>query len=250
MSSPLVRAGIFFFRYRNGLFPLLMAAGVLCFRPGFPAGSYFWNNALDLLGLALCLVGQALRMATVGYDYIKRGGKHKQIWAGRLVQGGMFAHSRNPLYLGNILIFSGLVLMFGAPAACWIGIPAIIFIYACIVLAEEAFLRSKFGAEYENYAARVHRWWPDLRGFSASVEGMDFRWKRILRKEFGTLFGCIFAAIGLRAWSLYWVEGDQARTEIIATALLLIPALAAYLWVRLLKKSKRLEEDDPATIDG
>lgn len=250
MNSLLVRIGNYFFRYRNRVFPVLMLAGVLLLRPVFPGGSYFWNNVLDLLGLAICLIGQSLRVATIGYDYIRRGGRQQQIWAGRLVQGGMFAHSRNPLYLGNILIFCGLVVMFGAPLACLVGIPAVVFIYVCIVLAEEEFLRAKFVAEFDAYAARVNRWWPDLRGFSASVKDMNFSWRRVLSKEYGTTFGWIYAAIGLRAWSLYWAQGQAARKEIVITLLLLVPAVLAYSCIRYLKKSKRLEEDNPATIDA
>jgi protein-S-isoprenylcysteine O-methyltransferase Ste14 len=249
MTSLLVHIGNFFFRYRNRIFPVVMAAGVLLLRPRFPAGSYFWNNVLDVLGLAICVGGQALRVATIGYDYIKRGGKGWQIWAGRLVQGGMFAHSRNPLYLGNVLIFSGLVIVFGSPIACAVGIPTVFFIYICIILAEEGFLRGKFGAEYDVYAARVNRLWPDLRGFSASVKDMTFRWKRVLNKEYGTTFGWVVAAIVLRAWSLYWVQRKAARTEIMATLLLLIPAILAYAWIRRLKKSGQLDEDDFATVD-
>ena len=250
MNALLIRIGNFFFRHRNRVFPLLMAAGVLLLRPRFPAGSYFWNSVLDVAGLAICLAGQALRAATIGYDYIKRGGRGRQIWAGRLVQGGMFAHSRNPLYLGNILIFCGLVVVFSAPLAYAIGIPAVLFIYVCLILAEESFLRGKFGAEYDAYAARVNWLWPDLRGFSDSVKDMTFRWKRVLHKEYGTTFGWVFAAIGLRAWSLYWVQREAARAEITATLLLLIPAILAYAWIRRLKKSGRLEENDAATEDG
>lgn len=249
MKSLLVRIGNFFFHHRNRVFPLLMAASVLFLRPEFPRNSYFWNNILDLVGLAICLAGQALRVVTIGYDYIKRGGKQQQIWAGRLVQGGMFAHSRNPLYLGNILIFCGLVVIFSAPLAYAIGIPAVFFIYACIILAEENFLRGKFGADYDAYAARVNRLWPNLSGFTASVKDMDFRWRRVLNKEYGTTFGWVLACIGLRAWSLHWVQGQAAHTEVVFTLLLLIPAAAAYLRIRQLKKSHRLEEDDPATAD-
>lgn len=249
MNKLLLRIGNFFFHYRNQVFPLLMALSVLLFRPRFPAGSYFWNNVLDCAGLVISLIGQSLRAATVGYDYIRRGGKGQQIWASRLVQGGMFAHSRNPLYLGNILIFCGLVMIFNAPFAYIIGIPAICFIYACIILAEENFLRGKFGAEYDAYEARVNRMLPDFRGFSVSVKEMNFRWKRVFNKEYGTLFGLVLAAIGLRSWSLYWVMREAARKEIIVTLLMLIPTILVYACIRVLKKTGRLDEDDYSTVD-
>ena len=46
-------------------------------------------------------------MLTIGYEYIVRGGRQGKVYAEDLVQGGVFAHSRNPLYLGNLLIIVG-----------------------------------------------------------------------------------------------------------------------------------------------
>lgn len=250
MRAFLIACGNFFFHHRNRVFPLLMAAGVLLIRPGFPRGSYALDLALDIAGVLVCLAGQALRVMAIGYDYIKRGGKKQQIWAGKLVQGGLFAHSRNPLYLGNILIFCGIVMIFSAPAAFAVGIPAVLLIYACIILAEEQFLRGKFGPAYDDYAAKVNRLWPDWTGFSNSISGMVFRWKRVLNKEYGTTFGWIVAAIGLRCWTLYARPDETHRTEIAALALLLLPVAGLYAWVRWLKKSKRLEDDDLSTVDA
>lgn len=249
MNHLLIAWGNFFFHHRNRVFPLLMLLGVALVRPGFPAGRYDVDVALDAAGVLVCLFGQTLRVLAIGYEYIKRGGKQQQIWAGRLIQGGLFAHSRNPLYLGNILIFCGIVIIFGAPLAFLIGIPAVLFIYASIIAAEENFLRGKFGAAFDNYSARVNRLWPSWRGFSTSTQGMTFRWKRVLNKEYGTTFGWVVAAIGLRAWTLFLASRELHQTEIHLLLLLLIPVAALYAWVRRLKKSGRLSEDDLATVD-
>ena len=246
----LIRCGNFFFRHRNRVFPLLMLAGVVLVRPRFPAGSYRADLALDLFGVLVCLAGQALRVLAIGYAYIKRGGKQKQIWAGRLVQGGLFAHSRNPLYLGNILIFCGMVFIFSTPVACAVGIPSVLFIYACIILAEEQFLRAKFGSSYDDYAGRVNRLWPNWRGFSNSINGMVFRWKRVLNKEYGTTFAWIAIALGIRAWTLHLASHAAHRTEIASLLLLLLPLATWYSWVRWLKKSGRLTDDDLTTVDA
>ena len=104
-----------------------MVLSVLLFRPRFPSGSYFWNNVLEWAGLVISLIGQSLRDATVGYDYIRRGGKGQQIWASRLVQGGMFAHCRNPLCLGNILIFLRVGDDFQRPARLYYWHPGHLF---------------------------------------------------------------------------------------------------------------------------
>lgn len=250
MSGALVGIGTFLFRYRNGVFPALMAVAVLCLRPQFPAGNYRADLLLDLAGLAVCLAGQSLRALAVGYVYIKRGGKQQRIWAGRLIQDGLFAHTRNPLYLGNLLIFGGLALIFSTPLSFAAGVPAVLFIYTCIIRAEEQYLRSKFGAEYDEYTARVNRWWPDWRAFPQSVRGMVFRWKRVLSKEYGTLFGWMVAALGLRAWTLHRTSATGYRQQVAILLGLLAPLSVAYLTIRTLKKSGRLPEEDPATVDA
>jgi hypothetical protein len=47
------------------------------------------------LGFVISLVGQLVRILTIGLDYIKRGGKKKTVYAEKLVTTGIFAHCRN-----------------------------------------------------------------------------------------------------------------------------------------------------------
>jgi protein-S-isoprenylcysteine O-methyltransferase Ste14 len=94
-------------------------------------------------------------VAVVGYAYIIRGGKNRQVYAEDLVTGGFFNHSRNPLYVGNLLILLGPAAHMERTAAYLVGVPFFLIGYSAIVAAEEAFLRRKFGAQYDAYAARV-----------------------------------------------------------------------------------------------
>ncbi len=246
MKTLLVRIGNFMFHHRNRIFPLFMVVGVVLARPTFPGGSYTKDAWLDAAGLLVCMIGQALRVVTIGFEYIKRGGKNEQIWADKLVQGGMFAHSRNPLYLGNILMFFGLVMILNSPLAYAIGYPAVVFTYYCIIMAEEQFLRGKFGAAYDDYCRRVNRLWPDLRGFSNSVKDMKFNWSRVIVKEYSTTFAWMISAVLLRAWCLYYVLGRTvAWPEIYKLLLLLLPIALSYLVVRHLKTSRRLLAERP-----
>src|SRR5437870_545724 len=99
----MIALGNFFFRFRNGLFPL---AYLLLFWKNPPV---FANETVALaVGLALAITGQLLRAVTIGLVYIRRGGKNRQVYANDLVTEGMFAHCRNPLYVGNFLIIAGL----------------------------------------------------------------------------------------------------------------------------------------------
>ena len=75
-----------------------------------------------------------------------------------LVRSGPFRFSRNPIYLGMVLILSGAALALGS-AAPWLIIPVFIGVIVRQVIAgEERKLTAEFGAEYLEYCTRVRRW--------------------------------------------------------------------------------------------
>src|SRR5512143_3353464 len=171
----MVRIGNFLFRYRNALFP------VLCLPLLIPARGVFASYpALMALGLAISLTGQLIRVLTIGLAYIIRGGQDRKVYAKNLVTEGIFNHCRNPLYVGNVLVIIGLGVMSNSPYGLFVLGPVFIFCYQCIVLAEEHFLRGKFGHEFDEYTRRVNRWVPDFRGLSKTMRDMEFNWRRVI----------------------------------------------------------------------
>lgn len=75
-----------------------------------------------------------------------------------LVQGGPFRLSRNPVYLGFLLIAAGLALRWG-DLWPWLAVLAgFLLLDRAVVAREEAYLRARLGAAYGAYAARVRRW--------------------------------------------------------------------------------------------
>jgi len=66
-----------------------------------------------VMGLAMIILGQGLRILAIGLSYIVRGGRMRRIYAENLVTDGLFSHCRNPLYVGNILIVMGFVFVSG-----------------------------------------------------------------------------------------------------------------------------------------
>jgi len=231
----MIKLGHFFFRYRNGLFPLAFAFALLVDQPAFPLGRHDLDTAFDLAGAAVAFLGLALRALTVGYEYIIRGGRNGKVFAETLVQGGVFAHCRNPLYLGNILIAVGLALMSQSTAFYLIFIPFILFAYASIVAAEEAYLLGKFGAEYEDYCRRVNRWWPRWAGFSRSIEGMRFNWNRVIVKEYSTTLWVIALLPAMEVWSDYRILGESELPPAPYLLAAVLAWLGLYLTVRTLK---------------
>src|SRR6185503_16529647 len=108
-------------------------------------GSMSLDHLIDAAGVLVALTGQALRVLVIGLVYITRGGQNRQVWANALVETGMFAHSRNPLYVANLLIFLGLAIVHNGWAMYLIVVPFFAVAYYCIVAAEEEYLRGRFG---------------------------------------------------------------------------------------------------------
>ena len=76
----------------------------------------------------------------------------------KVVKTGVFGISRNPLYLGGVLIFLGIVL---AMNILWTLVTLLISIIIChyvLIIPEEKYLEAKFGKEYKDYTAIVQRW--------------------------------------------------------------------------------------------
>lgn len=235
----LLRSGDFFFRWRNVVFPLVLAALFLLFQPRPFLGDPALDAWLDLAGLAVALAGQGFRVWVIGLAYIKRGGLNKQVYADRLVTDGMFRVCRNPLYVGNALILAGLLIVVNNPlvylaAGLFFG-----WAYIAIVASEEGFLAAKFGAEYEAYCARVNRWLPDFGRVGEAHEGMTFNWRRPLLKDYGSAVAWMAAMIALVAWERALWGGGLHPAPYVAAVLALAGGAALVRW---LKKSRRLTE--------
>jgi len=190
----MVALGNFFFRFRTTISPFLLLFLLL---PG-PA-------VLDdpfvaaLVGLAIAALGQVVRATTIGLEYIVRGGRNHRVYADDLVTEGLFRHTRNPMYVGKFLMILGA----GFASNSWpalLGIAAAYsFMYGAVTLAEEAYLRQKFGPAFDDYCRRVPRFLPRLSGLGETLSSSEFRWRRVLVKGYSEPLGWTLpiVAIGL-----------------------------------------------------
>ncbi|HTP09838.1 MAG TPA: isoprenylcysteine carboxylmethyltransferase family protein [Anaerolineae bacterium] len=75
-----------------------------------------------------------------------------------VVMTGVFAVSRNPLYLGSVMVVSGIAV---ALNILWTLVTLVLSVLLChyiLIIPEEQYLTTKFGKEYTDYTASVHRW--------------------------------------------------------------------------------------------
>ena len=89
------------------------------------------------------------------------GGPGPRIPADQLVSSGLYAYTRNPMYLGHIIFLSGLTLTLRSWLAAVITLGVAVWFHFR-VLADERQLAVKLGAPYVAYTKSVKRWVPGL----------------------------------------------------------------------------------------
>jgi protein-S-isoprenylcysteine O-methyltransferase Ste14 len=242
-----IAIGNFFFRRRNFLFPcvFLLTAGTST------PEILFGSQTLDLLfvgsGAIEAMLGETVRFVTIGFQYIHRGGKNGKVYANHLVSGGMYGVVRNPMYVGNALIAIGMAKYTGAPRAIIIVVPFFLFVYQAIVFAEEEYLRNKFGAEYDEYCARVNRFIPSLGRVRQSFVGMQLDWKTSIKKDLGTIVGLAIGLLLIPVWRTYFHAGwDAAKSAAMTSFAIACACGVLYALLLYLKRRKRFIFRSPA----
>lgn len=157
--------GGWLFRHRGWL-PVPLAAACLIARPT-------WN-----LGALVCVIlGEGIRLWAVGY--IGRRSRTRGPQVGALVDVGPYARLRNPLYVGNLLLWTGFGLV-GGPAVL-VVVPLLMLHYHFIVAWEEGQLSAQIGPAYVDYLGRVPRWLP-----TGTPRSGEWQLGEALRSERGT----------------------------------------------------------------
>lgn len=143
-------------RRRKWVLRALTAAAVAGFlvadsrwRPGG-----FTHEAIEYVGVGLllvCVLGRA-------WCTLYIGGRKKA----ELVQVGPYSVSRNPLYVFSIIGAAGVGAAAGSVVTTILLAVACYAVFAVVVAREERFLSERFGRAYEDYCARVPRFWPRL----------------------------------------------------------------------------------------
>ena len=120
-----------------------------------------WRHAFhpsQLLGAFVAVVGLALLIATL--VLFRRNRTRPEPWepASVFIQSGPYRYSRNPMYAGMALVSAGIALFFESLAALILLGIAVIVIDRYVIAREEAYLRRRFGHDYDAWRAQVRRW--------------------------------------------------------------------------------------------
>ena len=239
MDALMLRAGSFFFRHRNNIFPMvILALFAFAAPPREVFGRPSIEHAKDLLALFLGGLGLAIRASVIGFAYIKRGGKHKRVYAADLVTDGMFGVCRNPLYVGNLVICVGTFLMHGHPFVLVVGTAFYVMVYVAIVRAEEAYLLAKFGDAYRAYCGDVPRWLPNLARLPAATAGMRFNIRKVIAKDYSTIASTVALLSATEAYE-YWRPIPFRSADSMHLALLAATIVLCGVFLVVIKSLKK-----------
>lgn len=119
------------------------------FIPGDGASGFGWL----LFATAFAIAGAAayeMKSAKTHVDVRKA--------STRLVTGGIFAHSRNPIYCSMVLAVVAIACVANSLWVLFLAPPVALALQKIVIEREERYLERKFGSEYLDYKARVRRW--------------------------------------------------------------------------------------------
>jgi protein-S-isoprenylcysteine O-methyltransferase Ste14 len=155
------------------------------------------------LAIALSAVGLAARVWGTGVLSAATMMSMSAVTS-RLITGGVFGLVRNPLYLGDVLIFTSYTLLLNPWFAPWFGLYHLVRTLRLIAY-EERGLRTRWGGVYERYCASVPRLVPRW----APVEPMPVNWRDGLTGSsiwIGFVAGYVAAVVTGDLWSLTGFE--------------------------------------------
>lgn len=181
------KSGNFLFKHR-GEIPVILFAIALPFVYITPPVLTLWKYVLlCVVAIIVSLLGIAVRAYTIGTTPHGTSGRNtdKQ-FATRVNTTGIYSIVRHPLYLGNYLMWAGLLIFTGSLAIFLVVSLLYWLYYERIMFAEERYLEGKFGDDYLNWSKEVPAFIPNFKKFQKS--DFPFSIKTVLRREYSGLF--------------------------------------------------------------
>jgi protein-S-isoprenylcysteine O-methyltransferase Ste14 len=149
--------------------------------------SHAFNECWQMGCMALSFSGLVLRAIIVGHaPYGTSGRNTREQVAHTLNTTGMYSVVRHPLYLANYIIIIGFTMEFHVWWLVLLTTTLYALYYERIMMAEEAFLRTRFGGEFEEWAAVTPAFIPKWRGWKPFK--VPFCWRTVLQREYNAFF--------------------------------------------------------------
>jgi protein-S-isoprenylcysteine O-methyltransferase Ste14 len=243
LRNQLETSGLWLFKHRSYLPLAILPIFLVCLASSSYLGhSHVLNEFWQAGCMVISFAGLALRVIVVGRAPIGTSGRNTrgQV-ADTLNTTGMYSIVRHPLYLANYLIIIGFTMEFHVWWLVLLTTCIYALYYERIMLAEEAFLRARFGAVFEQWAAATPAFIPRFGGWRPSP--VPFCWRTVLQREYNAFF------LIIAVFFLLDLIGDsiaERRFKIDARWLgIFIGGFVIFATLRTLKKRTRL-----LTVEG
>ena len=240
LQEELVAQGNWLFRWRGHIPYILLPLFILALLQKSSFKQWIDVEPYETIWVIFCIIvamtGQVVRALIIGFVPSNTSGRNtKQQRAGSLNTHGMYSIVRHPLYVANFFIALGIVLM--AKTLWLLLLFCLLFAlyYERIMLAEESFLRDKFGDEYMQWAAKTPAFLPKFKQWT--VPELTFSWRMVMRREYPSLFLIGATFLFIDAVEENYIEGEPVHESLIAMFVLTALAL---IGLRTLKKKTTL----------
>lgn len=128
--------------------------------------NYFFPLSIFFVPRAICLIAGIVLIAVAGFVIVaafrafSAAKTSVEPWkpTTAIVTSGVYARSRNPIYLAMTLLYAGAALLINSLWILLLVAPVLMLINFGVIAREERYLTGKFGDEYTAYKRRVRRW--------------------------------------------------------------------------------------------
>lgn len=146
------------------------------------------------VGAVIMAFGEAIRFLSAGT--LKK-------YKGFVVRNGIYAYTRNPLYIGSFLIGTGACIIGRDPLFTLVFLAAFTTLYSKVIAREEKFLAEQYGDEYQNYVDEVPRYIPRTFNLAAALRDSTVE-QALNHKEYEAVLG-ILGIWAIMAVKMIWL---------------------------------------------
>lgn len=236
LVEELEKKGEWLFRWRSFI-PLIVIPPALyatyTLEPAVNPWNIYWLLACALVSI----LGQIVRALTIAY--VPKGTSGRNTSEGQVAltlnTKGMYGYVRHPLYLGNYLMWLG-ILMYSGSITLVIAVTIFYWTYyTMIAMAEERFLRGKFGDVYVDWANTKPAFFP--RTLKWNSPGVFFSMRNVLKREYNGAY-VLFLSFAALDFLYHLREGEKMLSTYMETAL--TAATIAFFVLRFMKKRTKV----------
>ena len=235
------KSGNFLFKHRGEIPVILFILAVPVIRfTNFDSFSDTTKLIVTIIAIAVSFMGFVVRAIAIATTPAGTSGRNtEEQVAESLNVTGIYSTIRHPLYLGNYLMWIGIVIftfniwfVVAVSLAFWLY-------YERIMFAEERFLERKFGDEYLEWSKKVPAFIPSFKNYIKN--NVPFSFKSILRREYSGVLATVFSFTFIDLLRYYFINGKVEFDRI--SVYVLVITIAITIVLRTLKHSTKLLDE-------